>query len=318
MPGILIIKLGAQGDVLMAAPSVRRIVEHHHGTDVWVLTAPEHREFFTRWPGLHVQAFPRRGIGAMVRALCWIRAQRFARIYDLQSSDRSGLLCLLGGARECVGNHPRPPYSHHPPTPWRGAGHIHARWREVLQSAGVDPGPEAAWLPITAAEHEQAREWVARQGIATRPFAILHAGTSPRHPEKRWPGFGALAAALRAAGMVVVWAGGPADRQLNRDLARDGDRDACGEFSLTGLAALGALARFAVTNDSAPMHALACAGIPVFGLFGPTNWRRNHAIGQAGNVITAGTTQAEFSPVAMDALATTTVLARLRDAGLLP
>lgn len=318
MPGVLIIKFGALGDVLMAAPIVRRIVAHHHGARVQVLTAPEHYDFFTRWPGVQVQAFPRRGLGTLIRALCWVRAQRFARIYDLQSSDRSGLLCLASGARERVGNHARLPYSHHPPTPWRGTGHIHARWREVLESAGVDPGPDAAWLPITAGEREQAQAWAERHGIAGKPFAILHAGTSPGHVEKRWPGFGALAAALRGAGLAVVWAGGRADRELNRELARAGDIDASEAFTLPGLAALGEMARFAVTNDSAPMHALACAGIPVFGLFGPTNWRRNHAIGQAGNVIAAGPPGAEFSPVALGALATATVVSRLRAAGLLP
>jgi ADP-heptose:LPS heptosyltransferase len=33
------------------------------------------------------------------------------------------------------------------------------------------------------------------------------------------------------------------------------------------------------------MHVLAAAGIPVFGVFGPSDWRRNHALGQAGQVI---------------------------------
>jgi ADP-heptose:LPS heptosyltransferase len=44
-------------------------------------------------------------------------------------------------------------------------------------------------------------------------------------------------------------------------------------------------ARFAVTNDSGPMHACAAAGVPVFALFGPSDWRRNHALGQGENVI---------------------------------
>jgi ADP-heptose:LPS heptosyltransferase len=33
------------------------------------------------------------------------------------------------------------------------------------------------------------------------------------------------------------------------------------------------------------MHVLSAASIPVFGLFGPSDWRRNHAIGQRANVI---------------------------------
>ena len=99
--------------------------------------------------------------------------------------------------------------------------------------------------------------------------------------------------------------------------ARTTGIDACGEFTLPGLAALAGQARFAVTNDSAPMHALACAGIPVFGLFGPTDWRRNHAIGQAANVIPACDAGAEFRPAPLAGLPVSVVLGRLRAAGLL-
>jgi ADP-heptose:LPS heptosyltransferase len=318
MSGVLIIKLGALGDIVMAAPLVRSIITAHAGEAVAVLTADEYREIFTRWPSVTVQAFPRRGARAMTRAILWVRRGRFRRIYDLQSSDRSALLCALGGARERVGNHPRFPYTHHPAEPWTGAGHIHDRWRDVLRSAGIDPGRSQAWLPVTAAEHDEARRFTAEHGLHHGAFAILHAGASPAHPEKCWPGFGDLAAALRAADLGVVWAGAGADTARNRELAgRHGGVDASGAFSLTGLAALGMLARFAVTNDSAPMHALACAGIPVFGLFGPTDWRRNHAIGQRNHVIAASGDGGAFRPASLSKLAVPAVLARLRDAGML-
>jgi ADP-heptose:LPS heptosyltransferase len=317
MPGILIIKLGALGDILMAGPTIRRIQEHHAGQQVHVLTGDEFRDIFARWPGIIAQGFPRRGAGAMLRAIFWIRANNFDRIYDLQSSDRSGLLCALSGVRERAGNHQHFPYSLRPATPWRGAGHIHDRWREVLRSAGVDPGPLPAWLPIQESDWIYAESWLQKHRLTERRFAILHAGTSADHPEKRWPYFGELATAIRSAGTEVVWAGGPADRGLNRTLSGHGGIDASCDFSLMQLAALGSRARFAVTNDSAPMHALACAGIPVFGLFGPTDWRRNHAIGQRENVIMPGNNPSAFVPAPLAALPATAVADRLRAAGLI-
>ena len=33
------------------------------------------------------------------------------------------------------------------------------------------------------------------------------------------------------------------------------------------------------------MHILSCADLPVYALFGPTDWRRYHALGQEQNVI---------------------------------
>ena len=63
--------------------------------------------------------------------------------------------------------------------------------------------------------------------------------------------------------------------------------DATNVFTLPQLAILGQRARFAVTNDSGPMHVLSASGIPVFALFGPSNWRRNHALGQAARALSA-------------------------------
>ena len=84
-----------------------------------------------------------------------------------------------------------------------------------------------------------------------------------------------------------MWLGAAAERDLNASLAAPGDVDASGAFDILALAEVGRRAAFAVTNDSGPMHVLAAAGIPVFGLFGPSDWRRNHALGQAGHVIAA-------------------------------
>jgi ADP-heptose:LPS heptosyltransferase len=318
MAGILIIKLGALGDIIMACPLIRCIQECHAAEEASLLTVDAFGGFFDRWPGLRVRTFTRHGWRSTWNTLRWIRRHRFARIYDLQSNDKTAILCAFSAARERVGNHPRYPYTIHPSRPWRGETHIHERWREVLASAGLDPGPLSPWLPVSASDREHVAAWLKRKALAGRPFAVMHAGTSAGHAEKRWPGFGALAAAIRAAGTEVVWAGGPDDAVLNHELvAGHGGIDATAAFSLPQVAALGAAARFAVTNDSAPMHALACAGIPVFGLFGPSNWRRNHAIGQEANVICAADSGSVWLPAPMESLPAARVLQRLRDAGML-
>jgi len=42
---------------------------------------------------------------------------------------------------------------------------------------------------------------------------------------------------------------------------------------------------FAICNDSGPMHLLSLSGIPVHAFFGPTDWRRSHALGQQEHVL---------------------------------
>jgi len=114
---------------------------------------------------------------------------------------------------------------------------------------------------------------------------VMHAGASRTRQDKCWPGFEALAQTLQAAGLAIVWLGGSDDRERNAALAAKLGIDATDCFSIPQLAALASHARFAVTNDSGPMHACAAAGVPVFALFGPSDWRRNHALGQGENVI---------------------------------
>jgi ADP-heptose:LPS heptosyltransferase len=83
-----------------------------------------------------------------------------------------------------------------------------------------------------------------------------------------------------------VWIGAGPDCGTNAALTRSaGGIDASDAFGIAALAELGRRARFAVTNDSGPMHVLAAANVAVFGLFGPSDWRRNHALGQRANVI---------------------------------
>jgi ADP-heptose:LPS heptosyltransferase len=285
MNSILVIKLGALGDVVMATPLLEAIMLHHADAAVTLLTTPAFAPIFAAWPALAVHGTPRRGFKNMVALSAWIRRQRFSRIYDLQGNDRSALLCALSGAAERVGNHTRYPYTHYPTERWHGQSHIFERLCAVLAAAGVTVTARTPLLPADATTHARVLAWLANHALEPRHFVLLHAGASALRPDKRWPHFAALAGRLRAAGLRVVWLGAAPERTLNAALATASDIDATGLFDIIALAELGRHARCAVTNDSGPMHVLAAAGIPVFGLFGPSDWRRNHALGQAKRVI---------------------------------
>ena len=145
----------------------------------------------------------------------------------------------------------------------------------------------------------------------------MHAGASARRPEKRWPHFRELAVSLAQRGFVTVWAGGEEDRRTNADLTRVTGADATGAFSFLQLVALTAHAQFAVTNDSGPMHLLACGSIPVYGLFGPTDWRRNHAVGQRDRVLSLNRDEPVFRKTSLAELKTEHALRQLERDGVL-
>lgn len=293
---ILIIKLGALGDVVMATPLVEAIQQHHPEATIHLLTTPAYAPIFAAWQHLEVTALPRRGWRNMLRAMRTIRALDCAAIYDLQGNDRSALWCAASGAPIRVGNHTRYPYTHHPREPWTGQTHIYARMVEVLAAGGITAVGARPRLPLTESGRSHVREWIINEHLKPGAFAILHAGASAARPEKCWPYFDALGRRLNDAGVTPVWIGASAESATNRKLATiAGGVDASGAFSINELAELGRSARCAVTNDSGPMHVLAASDIPVFGLFGPSDWRRNHALGQADNVIACVETCAEFA-----------------------
>ncbi len=312
----LIIKTGALGDIVMATALVQAICRHHQHDEVWLLTTAAFAPIFQNWPQLSVQTFEPRGARASLARLRWVRRMRFERIYDLQGNDRTSILCALSGARARIGNHNHYPYTHHPADKWRGQSHIFERMNALLHAVGVTSAAPRPCLLASNAQQAKVARTIARYHLDVGPFCILHAGASPARPEKRWPYFAQLAQRLSAGGLTVVWIGAAADAALNAELARAVGVDLSNAFDVLELAHFGRAARFAVTNDSGPMHILAAAGIPVFGLFGPSDWRRNHALGQRDHVIAtsahAGRTAARLEQLAVDV-----VYARLRDAQLI-
>jgi len=283
---ILIIKLGALGDVVLATPHIRAVVEAYPEAEVTLLTSPGCAALVQGLPGLEVVAFKRRGFAEMGRVLAWLRQLRFAVVFDLQGSLRSRLMTWCSGARQRIGRRPGFAYTR-APMPGVQTEHAFDALNRLLGTAGIDPAPRKAWLPVTVAVEAKVTDWLERNGLAQRRRVLLHAGSSERWISKRWEEahFATLATALAQRGYAVIWIGANEDRDVNRRLARQVGVDATGVFSLVELAAMGRRAEFAIVNDSAPMHILSASPLPVYALFGPTDWRRSHGLGQADRVL---------------------------------
>ena len=144
----------------------------------------------------------------------------------------------------------------------------------------------------------------------------MHAGSSQQHKQKRWAYFSELAKSLYDKNLNTIWVGSNDDNDINKRLSSSLGIDATNQFSVLELIELGKQALFAVTNDSAPMHILSCSDIPIYALFGPTNPKRTHALGQENRVISVASVfpkdDSKFTPSEISKISLSSVLEKIK------
>ncbi len=251
---ILVIRLSALGDFVMALPAMAAIRRHHPTAEITLLTGKPLAELAKRSGWFNrVEIDPRpgwRNLAAWWRLRRWLRAGRFDRVYDLQSQDRTAIYFRLfwpGRRPEWSGIAPGASHPHtDPDRRHMHAFDIHAAQLAVAGIADIPP-PDLSWLD----------ESTSKLGLPSR-IALLVPGSAPHRPAKRWPPerYAALAQRLVAAKITPVVVGIAEEKPL-ADVIR----------TLCQIAALARRAQFAVGNDTGPMHLIALAGCRVVSLF---------------------------------------------------
>lgn len=263
---ILVIKLAALGDFILSTGPFAAIRRHHRGAHITLLTTAPFAEmgratgwFDAVWTDTRPAIWQVGGWLALRRQL---RQGAFARVYDLQTSDRSALYFRLFGKDRPEWSGIAPCCSHPDPDPNRDNCHTIDRQRGQLRGAGIldVPDPDLAWLSSDISVFD-----------LPQSYALLVPGGSAHRPEKRWPAdhYGALAAALADRGLVPLLVGAPAEADILKTIALAEPRsiDLCGRTSIADIASLARGAAIAVGNDTGPMHVVAACKCPAVVLF---------------------------------------------------
>lgn len=265
-PRILVIKLGALGDFLMALGPMQAIRRHHPDAELVLLTRSAYRDLGEStglFQAVWIDPAPRWSPVAWLRWRSRLRAAGFARVYDLQTSDRTAgyfRLVRSGATPEWSGKVEGASHRHVYPADHRM--HTIDRQRAQLALAGIAavPLPDLSFLDGDLAGF----------GLPER-FALLIPGSSPERPGKRWPAerYGMLARHLADIGVLPVIVGGPAEAGEAQAIraAEPSALDLTGRTDLGQLAALARRAVAAVGNDTGPAHLAALAGCPTVALF---------------------------------------------------
>ncbi|WP_185961399.1 glycosyltransferase family 9 protein [Telmatospirillum sp. J64-1] len=265
MQRILVIKLGAFGDMIVALGPFQAVRRAHPDARITLLTTPPF-ESLGRACGLFDEVLPigrAKGLRAWLHLVREMRRRDFQRVYDFQRNDRTRLLHALmtpgrrlewsgviKGASLYCPNTPDPPRQ------------AFVRYCEQLAVAGIRdvPLPDISFL----------RADISGLGV-NAPYVLLVPGASPKRPGKRAPAalYAAMGRRLLERGFTPVLVGTAAEADILREItaACPCALDLCGRTDFAALAELGRGASAALGNDTGPVHLLAVAGCPTFVLF---------------------------------------------------
>jgi lipopolysaccharide heptosyltransferase I len=289
---ILIVRLGALGDVVHAIPVAAALRRAFPAARIDWLVSAKHREILDLVPVIDRRLVindrnDAAGGTSFLAAIKELRTGKYDVALDLQGLIKSALLARASGARRVAGF---------------SARYARERFARVFYTDAFDPGRGGLYdsretrhvvdinlgvlsvLGVAAAKAEFPIEDVQSDAaqLASRQtggrYALLNPGAA--WPNKRWPPARLAAVAdhlhLRHGLMsVVLW--GPGEEALASAVV-EGAGGSAVLSSKTSIADVVALARGAalmVSGDTGPTHIAAALGTPIVGIYGPTRPVRN-------------------------------------------
>jgi lipopolysaccharide heptosyltransferase II len=277
---ILIILLGAIGDVTRALPLLTRLRQAYPTAYIAWAVEPAAAALLEAHPALNEVILYRRTQSPFTffPFLRTIRHKKFDLVLDLQRHAKSGVVSWWSRAPVRLGFH--------------RANTKEGNW--LFNTHTIDPIPdfslklgqylrfaEALHLPESEVRFdlrlrpEEERKVEAYLGDTSRPFAAFFLGS--RWPSRFWfaqPTATVARTLIDDYGIGVVLLGGQNEVAFAQEIEnqiKTGTTNLTGQTSLRDLIGIFQRALFAIGPDSGPMHIAAAAGIPVISLWGATS-----------------------------------------------
>jgi heptosyltransferase-1 len=305
---LLVVRLGAMGDILHALPAVTALrLAHPNWIIDWVvepgwrglLAAPGstgrgsaqpvvdrlHFAPTKKWREVPLR---RETVGEVQALRSQLRSVGYDAVIDLQGGLRSAVVARMAGCPRVIGEDaPRETAAR-----WLFSERITTHGAHVIEQdvelasaiAGDTLTPVTPMLPIDPAAEAWCDALLASSG--TRPVALINPGAG--WGAKVWPveRYAAVARGLIERGFRVLVNAGPREEMM-ADVIVKGTSGASIPLSTTldQLIAVTRRTALCIAGDTGPLH-LACAlGRPVVGIYGPTDPSRNGPFGTRFKVL---------------------------------
>ena len=307
---VLIVRIGAMGDVLHAMPAVAALRERHpdwfigwaiepRWSDLLQITGdpgdlsqgvgPTARGMIDRWYKVAAGAWKRKPFSVSTRSDIFamrkvLRGDRFDICVDMQGSVKSAVVGKMAGATVFVGAaNPREQiarrfYGHRVEVT---STHVVERGCELLGSAvGEVLHPAQVPLPVNA----EAEHW-AHEVVGCDRFCLISPGGG--WGAKVWPAdrFGRVAAELGRAGVMTV-VNAPVNGSSEADQVVESSEGFARAVpcSIAQLIALVRRAGVVIASDTGQLHLAAALKRPVVAIYGPTDPARTGPYGTPSRV----------------------------------
>jgi heptosyltransferase-1 len=290
MNRILLVRLGALGDVVHAIPVAAALRRAFPSARIDWLVSGKHRAILDLVPIIDrrlVVDGAGSGVTALAATVRELRRSRYDLAVDLQGLLKSAALARSSGANRVLGF---------------AASYLRERLARLFYTDVYDPGCKGLYdpretrhvitinlgllqplgipvappeFPIVRSDSAVAADVYRRTGGR---YALLNPGA--HWPNKRWPAarLGRVAAALRERhGLMSVALWGDGERDLADELVAhaEGAAIVSPRATIADLVALARGAAVMVSGDTGPTHLAAAVGTPIVGIFGPTRPSRN-------------------------------------------
>jgi heptosyltransferase-1 len=314
---LLVVRLGAMGDILHALPAVTALRQAHPSWHIGWVVEP-------RWQALLKAGNREQGTGirenrgnampvvdrlhfaasrewkrhpfsgetrsAIKELRSELRAVQYDAVLDLQGAIRSAVIGRMAGSIRFIGEaRPREWPAH-----WLFTERIVAHGAHVIEQdvelasavAGDSLTAAAPLLPVDPEAESWCGDWLAERvaPAGAWPLALITPGAG--WGAKRWPPerYAAVAKGLKDRGMQVLVNAAPGEESLATPITAGGAAIPV-TATLPQLIALTRRIALCIGGDTGPLHLASALGRPVAGIYGPTDPSRNGPYGTRARVL---------------------------------
>jgi heptosyltransferase-1 len=290
---LLIVRLGAMGDILHSMPAVTALRQAHPEWIIGWAIEPQWRGLFCadgceprtaamplvdrihivpakRWAKAPLSPSTWRDL---LRVRNELRAMEYDIAVEMQGAVRAAMVARWAKTTRIVGEaKPRElpaRWFFDEKVPTRGV-HVIEQSLEVANAIFAESLPVSLpLLPCDPGAEKKAAE-------LPQPFILLSPGAG--WGAKRWPPdrYGAVTRQLAEAGYSVVINVGPSEEPLGQEIVESsGGKARILVLNMAELIAVTRRAALAIAGDTGPLHLASALGRPVVGIYGPTDPARN-------------------------------------------